>query len=211
MKTLTLTLALSFMAVAASAGVLADWSRDQASIEAQLQQKQYAQARKASIKLTNRMLDRLGGSAEASRLLAETASLRGSAEEGLGNTDDAIWYRQVASALDPPKAAQSDEKPLQPPIVAFSLPLSSNIKPPVATRRREPDRPAIINALGESLVTVEVVIDVDGIVRQPRIVQSPAPSVAYAALEAIRQWRFRPGTMDGKPVPVVFNLTFNFR
>ena len=210
MRTLALILALSFMSVIASADVLDDWHRDQASIEAQLQQKQFAAARKASIKLANRMLDRLGASAEASRLLAGTASLRASAEEGLGNADDASWYRQVAVALDSPKTALSNEKPQPPPIVAFSLPQSPNIKLPEATRRRPPEWPGIVNKLGEALVTVEVVIDVDGIVRQPRIVQSPAPSVSYAALEAVRQWRFRPGTMDGKPVPVVFNLTINF-
>lgn len=78
-----LTLALSLLPVVSSADVLDDWLRDQASIEAQLQQKQYAQAHKASIKLTNRMLDPLGASAEASRLLADTASLRASAEECL--------------------------------------------------------------------------------------------------------------------------------
>ena len=42
------------------ADTVADWRRDQAAIEALLQQKRFADARKASIKLTNRMLDRLG-------------------------------------------------------------------------------------------------------------------------------------------------------
>ena len=43
-----------------SRDVIDDWHRDQAAIEAMLQQKHYAEARKASIKLTNRMFDRLG-------------------------------------------------------------------------------------------------------------------------------------------------------
>jgi TonB family C-terminal domain len=215
MKIFAFTLALSFVPFMASAGVPDDWRRDQASIEAQLQQKQYAAARKASIKLTNRMLDRLGAGAEAIRLLADTAMLRASAEEGLGNTDDALWYRQVAAAIDPPRIALSDgkpdQKPLPPPIAASSLSSPAKVKAPESIRRRPPERPGIINTIGESLVTIEVVIDVDGMVRQPRIVESPAPSVSYAALEAVRQWRFRPGTMDGKPVPVVFNMTAKFR
>src|ERR1700736_2154260 len=102
------------------ADVVGDWRRDQASIEALLQQKQYAAARKASIKLTNRMLDKLGGSAEASRLLAETAQLRASAEEGLGNGDDAMWYDQVAAALDPQIAKRPDAK--TPPLIKALLP-----------------------------------------------------------------------------------------
>jgi len=27
----------------------------------------------------------------------------------------------------------------------------------------------------------------------------------------VRQWKFQPGTMNGKPVPVIFNLTINFK
>ena len=57
---------------------------------------------------------------------------------------------------------------------------------------------------------LEVAIDVDGMVKQPRIIRSPAPTVSYAALEAIKQWRFKPGKVGGTPVPVVFHITFNF-
>jgi outer membrane biosynthesis protein TonB len=32
-----------------------------------------------------------------------------------------------------------------------------------------------------------------------------------AALDAIRQWKFKPGTLNGNPVPVYYNLTVNFR
>lgn len=37
------------------------------------------------------------------------------------------------------------------------------------------------------------------------------PVMAYAALEAIRQWRFEPGTINGQPTEVHWNLTINFR
>jgi outer membrane biosynthesis protein TonB len=32
-----------------------------------------------------------------------------------------------------------------------------------------------------------------------------------AAEQAVRQWEFRPGTLHGKPVPVIFNVTVIFR
>ena len=32
-----------------------------------------------------------------------------------------------------------------------------------------------------------------------------------AAVDAIRQWTFEPATIDGKPVPVIFNLTIRFK
>jgi TonB family protein len=81
---------------------------------------------------------------------------------------------------------------------------------PQRTRKRDPERPAIVNSLGQAMVELEVAIDVDGMVRQPRIISSPAPTVAYAALESIKQWRFRPGKMDGKPVRIDFHMTFTF-
>jgi outer membrane biosynthesis protein TonB len=31
------------------------------------------------------------------------------------------------------------------------------------------------------------------------------------AIEAVRQWRFRPGLKDGEPVAVVVNVEVNFR
>lgn len=208
MKTLIAALALCCVSLAASADVLDDWRRDQSMIEAQLQKKDYAGARKAAIKLANRIVDRFVASGEASRLLADTALLRAAAEEGLGHSDDAIWYRQVAAALDPPiEALDKKDSPLSP---AIGSPLTPNMKPPVYIRHNPPVRPGIIDLIGASTVTVRVVIDVDGIVRQPGIVDSPAPAVSYAAFEAVHKWRFRPGMVDGKPVSVVFNLTVMF-
>jgi hypothetical protein len=31
------------------------------------------------------------------------------------------------------------------------------------------------------------------------------------AIESLLQWTFEPATLDGKPVAVYYNLTFNFR
>jgi len=203
------------VAIAAFGDVVDDWHRDQAAIEAMLQQKRYAEARKASIKLSNRMFDRLGANADASRMLAQAVALRAASEDGLGNVDDTNWYRQVAKTLDPEVVLPPMTTPVPERLDVHHVGLpddsaSAKVEAPQRTRKRDPERPAIVNALGEAIVVLEVVIDVDGMVRQPRIVSSPAPSVSYSALEAIKQWRFRPGSMEGKPVPVIFHITFNF-
>jgi len=31
-----------------------------------------------------------------------------------------------------------------------------------------------------------------------------------AAVEAVRQWQWKPGTLAGEPVDVIFNVTVNF-
>jgi TonB family protein len=216
-KTVLTFMGALLVAITAFGDVIDDWHRDQAAIEAMLQQKHYAEARKASIKLINRMFDRLGANADASRLLAQTVALRAAAEDGLGSVDDTNWYRQVAKALDaqvvlPPMTTQLPQ-PIDVRRLDPSPPIdlaTAKVEAPQRTRKRDPERPAIVNALGEAIVELEVAIDVDGMVRQPRIVSSPAPTVSYAALEAIKQWRFKPGRMGGKPVPVVFRITFNF-
>jgi hypothetical protein len=206
MRKIVLTfVSLVLVSVCAFADRIDDWRRDQTAIEALLQQKRYAEARKASIKLTNHMLDRLGADAQASTLLARTVALRAAAEDGLGNVDDTNWYRQVATLLDPQVAMPAMRTPL-PAAILFMEQSDVTTKPEV-TRRRPPERPGVVNALGVGVGVVRVVIDVDGAVRQPSIVSSPAPSVAYATLESAKQWRFRPATKDGKAVATSFTLT----
>jgi TonB family protein len=32
-----------------------------------------------------------------------------------------------------------------------------------------------------------------------------------AAADAVKKWKFKPATLNGKPVAVIYNLTVNFR
>lgn len=56
---------------------------------------------------------------------------------------------------------------------------------------------------------LELVIDEKGVPRDVRILKSSHPCIDQATVEAVRQWRFRPATLRGKPVPVVYNVTAN--
>jgi len=59
---------------------------------------------------------------------------------------------------------------------------------------------------------VEVIIHVgkDGSVVKAEILESPDPSINQPCIEAARQWRFQPGTRDGKPVSFKLKLPFLF-
>lgn len=61
------------------------------------------------------------------------------------------------------------------------------------------------------LVIIETVIDVSGNVCAARALKAPPGEAgrkwAELSLTAVRQWRFRPALKNGKPVPVVFNLS----
>ena len=59
----------------------------------------------------------------------------------------------------------------------------------------------------------EAVVDVDGSVTQVRVTRSLDNTFGLdqAAIDAARQWKFEPGTLKGKPVPVLITLLLEFR
>ncbi len=60
-------------------------------------------------------------------------------------------------------------------------------------------------------VIIAAVIDEQGNVQDARIVQGLHADLDREVLKAIRGWKFKPATLDGKPVKVHYNTTFNFR
>jgi protein TonB len=73
-----------------------------------------------------------------------------------------------------------------------------------------PDR--CINAREESTVVVKYVIAKDGHVSDVSIIQKGSrKEFDESALEAVRQWRFRPLIVDGEAMEVVHELTVYFR
>ncbi len=60
-------------------------------------------------------------------------------------------------------------------------------------------------------VIVETVIDEQGNVTQARVLKGLPMGLDRAAVEAIRTWKFKPATLDGRPVKVYYILTVNFQ
>jgi protein TonB len=58
-------------------------------------------------------------------------------------------------------------------------------------------------------VVLEAVIGRDGTIRNLRAV-SGHPMLIQSAIEAVRQWRYRPYILDGEPVEVDTQVTINF-
>lgn len=63
----------------------------------------------------------------------------------------------------------------------------------------------------QGAVTVEAVIDEQGRVTDVKILRGLPMGLDQEAVAAVRQWRFTPATLQGKPVKVYFSLTVNFR
>jgi periplasmic protein TonB len=62
----------------------------------------------------------------------------------------------------------------------------------------------------DATATVEVVLDEQGRVVDVLYVEGNR-EWARLLMQAVRRWRFEPGTLDGKPVAVRFPITSNFR
>ena len=61
----------------------------------------------------------------------------------------------------------------------------------------------------EGAVVLMAVIDKDGTVKDVRV-ESGLPILAQAAIDAVRQWRYKPYVIDGQPVEVDSRITINF-
>jgi TonB family protein len=64
----------------------------------------------------------------------------------------------------------------------------------------------------QGIVEVEAVVMTDGTVGQVQIVRSLDDRFGLdeKAIEAVKRWRFRPGTRQGKPVAVLVNIELTF-
>lgn len=62
----------------------------------------------------------------------------------------------------------------------------------------------------EGTVLLECVVTAEGTVGDVRVRTPLYPSLDDAAIAALKQWRFKPGARDGKPVPVAVDVEMSF-
>ena len=63
----------------------------------------------------------------------------------------------------------------------------------------------------QGTVRIHLEIDPDGIPTHFRVSPLLGHGLDFTAMDAVRRWRFKPGTKDGRPVSVVATLEVNFR
>jgi TonB family protein len=63
----------------------------------------------------------------------------------------------------------------------------------------------------EGTVVLYVKVTRDGRVNSVRVTRSLGMGLDESAVEAVKQWRFRPGTKEGKPINVAITVEVNFR
>lgn len=119
-----------------------------------------------------------------------------------------------ASDLDFPDVASGDivaipDAPPGPGVSVYQI--SGNVKAPVKIHAPDPiyteeARMARI----QGVVILQTIIDAAGQVTDIRVLKGLPSGLTEAAVEAVSQWRFRPATLEGKPVAVHYLVTISF-
>jgi protein TonB len=84
------------------------------------------------------------------------------------------------------------------------------VRPPIKMKDVPPVYPAVARSARVSGdVVIEATVDEEGKVADARVVKS-VPLLDQAALDAVRQWEYRPSLLNGVPTPVVVTVTVRF-
>ena len=92
------------------------------------------------------------------------------------------------------------------------LQVGGDVKEPVVLTKVAPVYPEEARKNGiQGVVKLSAVVDEKGLVSKVEPVESPDPSLAQAAVDAVKRWTYKPATLKGKPVKVIMTVTVNFR
>ena len=118
------------------------------------------------------------------------------------------WIVLAVTALAP---AEAERK------IATDAPIeivSGDVTPPKLIEQTQPVYPpAARKERRQGSVVVQSVIDTEGHVRAPVLLQVPdgCEDLAASVVEAVSRWKYAPATRGGKPVTVYFTVTVRFK
>jgi TonB family protein len=104
--------------------------------------------------------------------------------------------------------------PEGPPAVEPDGPIlvGGDVKPPERVYAPQPTYTEIARkARIQGVVIVQAIIDREGNVTNVKVLKGLPMGLEEAAVEAMKQWKFKPATLNGRPVTVYYNLTVNFK
>jgi periplasmic protein TonB len=98
------------------------------------------------------------------------------------------------------------------PDAAGPIPVGAGVQAPVVIHRVDPLYPQIaLRGRMNGWVVLQCIIDKTGHIRDVRVVHSSFAAFEQPAIDAVQQWLFAPGTLNGQAVDVIFELTVKFQ
>ena len=101
-----------------------------------------------------------------------------------------------------PAVTRKEDKPLA---------VGGNVQSAKLIKHPAPKYPAIaISARIQGTVVLQAIIGKDGTVRNLIVVSAASPLLVQSAMDAVKQWVYRPTLLNQEPVEVVTEITVNF-
>jgi TonB family protein len=99
----------------------------------------------------------------------------------------------------------------QPAAPVAAIPVGGDVKP----AKLLSSVPPVYSSLARTQhvtgdVKIDALIDANGRVTSTKVISGPT-LLHQAAIDALRQWKYQPATLDGKPVPMHLAITLQFR
>ncbi len=130
-----------------------------------------------------------------------------------GSAGSATWGSLLNSLTDgappppPPLAAAKDPERAKAPTRHR---IGGNVQDALVVSRKIPDYPPMARAMRvEGTVVFQAVIGIAGTIQQLQLV-SGHPMLVQAAIDAVRQWRYRPTLLNGDPLEVDTTISVSF-
>ncbi len=90
--------------------------------------------------------------------------------------------------------------------------IGGGVSQPVLVSKVEPEySEEARKAKWQGTVELQIVVDEHGNPKEMRVTRALGLGLDQKAMEAVAKWRFKPGTKDGKAVPVIATVQVNFR
>jgi protein TonB len=139
--------------------------------------------------------------------LSQNRNAQSAAESDAGVSLDDGQTDNAADALGAGLSVGNKE----PAAPAAPLPVGGDVKQAKLISRVDPIYPALAREQHISgNVTIDALIDPNGRVSTMKVISGPT-MLHQAAMEALKQWKYQPATLDGKPVAMHLNITLQFR
>ena len=113
---------------------------------------------------------------------------------------------------EPPKAQPKPEpKPAPAPEPKAPVRVGGNVQQANLIYQAKPVYPPLAKQVRvQGVVTLEATIDREGNVTGVKVINSTHPLLIQSAVDAVRQWKYRPTLLNGEPVEVVTTVTVKF-
>jgi len=126
-----------------------------------------------------------------------------------GGTLDSIWRNipDRAAAPPPPPVVKEAAKPAA---VPQRIRVGGQVQQAMLVNQTRPIYPQLAKAARiQGVVRLSAVIGVDGAIVNLQVLSGP-PMLIPAALDAVKQWRYRPTLLNGEPTEVATQIDVNF-